>query len=588
MQKRSIQFKLFSTYSLLLGAFFLSVMVVATVYLWYNISRSIVSTQKQQVQGFNNAVESYFDTMNRFSTTLLYSEDFKKYTISELPAVGNDSTRRAEIIQDIYYIAYEKLRYGYDVGVLTRDEHFFWFGEVILTEDVSDLPDLPPYYEDYQGFGAPEIYVQAENTYLDAICRTLNQPRPEGGVISLVRTMNLQNRFANPQAILEVQVSQREFASFMEETSGGAESGALEISVFNDKGQCLYGDAALYERIDPKASRWKQVGGEMLLGQEIFSGNVVLVYEIPVMEYYHSLIVLAAVTLVFSVVMLLLLLGSTYGISRKLSRPLLRMSEQVEKIDLSKPFPFVRLDTDVRELDLLAQAIDGMNESLQTSLDHILTLRSAELQARFLALQSQMQPHFLYNTLTVIEGLSRQGNQRAVSQICGNLSQMLRYVSSKEDSGVPLYAELAFTKSYAEIMSERFPEASVTTDIPLEMMHLTIPKLVIQPLVENAFKYAGRSDVQIEIRGVLEGERWRIIVMDNGAGFTEEKVREFLNRAGDCDVTERWTGINGMGLKNIQARLILQYQNDAVFVIRTQAGGHVEIGGKVEGCQPEK
>ena len=127
----------------------------------------------------------------------------------------------------------------------------------------------------------------------------------------------------------------------------------------------------------------------------------------------------------------------------------------------------------------------------------IIVAHTSELQIRLMALQNQMQPHFLYNTLAVIGNLSDQGATNVASKMRQSLSQMLRYVRAKEDSGVFLYEELGFLKNYTTIMWERFPQTKIHIQIPLEMMDFRVPNLILQPFGENSFKCVPRSDIEI-------------------------------------------------------------------------------------------
>lgn len=212
---------------------------------------------------------------------------------------------------------------------------------------------------------------------------------------------------------------------------------------------------------------------------------------------------------------------------------------------------------------------------------HIITLKDFEIHSKLLALQAQMQPHFLVNTLTTMGSMADEMGNMDISRMCLNLTQMFRYISAEESQGVRLFEEMKHVERYVEIMKERFPNAWVETDIPLDMMNIRIPKLIIQPLVENSFKYCNRSKPHIRVTGEMPEEGvWRVKVSDNGAGFTEEKAAEILQK---CEksmegVNSLSTKIDGMGLVNVYVRLQLFYREQVVYTINEEG---IMIGGKI-------
>lgn len=165
--------------------------------------------------------------------------------------------------------------------------------------------------------------------------------------------------------------------------------------------------------------------------------------------------------------------------------------------------------------------------------------------------------------------------------MCLNLTQMFRYISAEESTGVRLFEEMKHVNRYVDIMKERFPNAQVDTDIPLEMMNIRVPKLIIQPLVENSFKYCNRSKPYIRIVGArTEGDCWSIRVTDNGEGFSESKAAEILKKCAKSmdGVNSLSTKIDGMGLVNVYVRLQLFYREEVVYEVNQEG---IVIGGKI-------
>lgn len=578
---------LFRVYTLAFLAFFLVMAAATTFFLARTIDKYIIETQKNMTAAVSRSVDRYFSDMNEFSLELMNDPDFKQAVLSDLPRTLETGASQSAILQRVYNSAYKMIENGYRVGVVTKGGVYIWLGDKILVEQLEGQTGL---YDDYNSYGSPVLKCMAYNPSLLQIPGGSNSTYSQEPVLTLSRSINLHNRFTLPQAMLEIQVSQKEFQSFMESVQGSCEE-QLRICVYAGDGSCLFGDTDILDF--PESLRtgnptdWMRFQGDMVRADPVFQGGVQVVYAIPAAVYYEKLVLFLGVAAAFYGIMLIVMLIVSYCVSLKLTRPIQDVSRQLENISLTQPGPLPKVETNIYELDLMAQTVSQMDKKLTDTMQQMVIAQTAEMQSRLMALQSQMQPHFLYNTLAVIAGLSEQGNADAVSRMCRNLSQMLRYVSSKEDKGVTIYEEMLFLKCYLAIMQERFPQTQVRMDIPLDMMELRVPKLILQPLCENSFKYAGRNDVSICVHGQLEADRWTIRVTDNGSGFPQETIDTIMARCRRifADKQALSTKIDGMGLVNIYARLALFFRDDFVFRIHPTEG--ITIGGTIDAAECE-
>jgi two-component system, LytTR family, sensor kinase len=179
-------------------------------------------------------------------------------------------------------------------------------------------------------------------------------------------------------------------------------------------------------------------------------------------------------------------------------------------------------------------------------------------EARLHALELQIQPHFLFNTLNSISALVRISRQREAVTMIAGLSDLLRY--SLDNAGaqrVPLAAELAITERYLEIERLRFPDRmAFEIDVPAALRASAVPTLLLQPLVENAVRHgiarlAGPG--RIAIRGWRDGDRLCLEVFNTGALAADYRA--------------------GVGLRNTMARLRHLYSADHDFELRAAGGG---------------
>ena len=169
-------------------------------------------------------------------------------------------------------------------------------------------------------------------------------------------------------------------------------------------------------------------------------------------------------------------------------------------------------------------------------------------EARLAALSSQINPHFLFNTLNSVASLIRQDPDQA-RQVVYKLSKILRRLLRKQDNLVTLREELSFIDDYLAIEIVRFGEKlHFVKDIAPECLDMLVPSMLLQPLVENSIRHGLASKVSggtIRVRGLRANGRLQILVEDDGVGIPEAKLARLFE--------------NGIGVNNVNERLKVLY-----------------------------
>lgn len=572
--------RMFQAYALLFLAFFLVADILVVSFVTNDINRSILDTQRQMTDGIAQAVEQYIKEMDDFSMSLMNSNRFKDAVLVELPEARRTGSSQQDAWMTSYMEAHEMFEKGYRVGVATMSGYYIWMADQVLVEPVLNEVDT---YADYEGSGKARLYALEQNDYLLSIDMRLPTVYRDNPTIVLARSINRQNIFTRPEAILEVHVDRKDFHRFVRRLVPEDEE-ALGISIYTDQLQLLYGeDAARLLAVDDGSQQWFKIqNGDLVRVTPIFGDGLILVFRVPESVFMQKIVTFLLSSVGISLVMCGLVMWFTYRLSQSMVRPIGQICRQLESIDLSRNHPQPKVETHIAELDFMSQRVVDLNQKLIENLDNLVTLRAAEVQSRYMALQSQLQPHFLYNTLATIGMLSEEGKGTVVSRMCENLSEMLRYVSAPGETAVPLYEELSFLQRYVDIMAERFPKARVWIDVPYEMMEIQVPKLVLQPLCENAFKYSGRPDTEIWINGSIEAGYWLLRLRDNGPGFAPETIEKIMARGRRLrrETGQIATSIDGLGLANIYARLGLLTHDRFRFEIT--ADGEILVGGVLD------
>ncbi len=291
---------------------------------------------------------------------------------------------------------------------------------------------------------------------------------------------------------------------------------------------------------------------------------------------------------------IIMLVFVVFHITKHAAKPLQALASSVKQVSYSNLSLELNYTDYPDEITALNEAFEKMFQRLRQSMDEIVRMQACETRANMVALQSQMNPHFLYNTLTVIKALSREGNTIQIALTCDYLVKMLRYISMYDEHSANLKQELSHTENYLNLMKIRYEDQfsySISIDSDVNVEKLKIPKLTIQPLVENCFQHGFKSVAPpwtVHIHFWVCAPHWYVSITDNGIGITEEaktellnRIAEFLSHSSDAILSLK---IGGMGLVNTVARLKLKYGDSILFDINSIPGGGTTIvlGGFLE------
>ena len=228
---------------------------------------------------------------------------------------------------------------------------------------------------------------------------------------------------------------------------------------------------------------------------------------------------------------------------------------------------FEGLETSILSTSLNAM-IDKINELLEQVTPEQIRLRKAEFEL----LQSQINPHFLYNTLDAIVWLAESGEKEKVVSTVSSLSNFFRASLNQGKDIVTLKEDIGHVRSYLEIQKIRYQDIlDYEIDIDEEINECLIPKITIQPLVENAL-YHGiknkRGKGKISIKGKKTDDGAKISISDDGLGITADRLRVVMNNINNRSDSEKTT----YGLYNVNERIRLNFGEKYGIKIESEYG----------------
>ncbi|BBI31567.1 histidine kinase [Cohnella abietis] len=287
-------------------------------------------------------------------------------------------------------------------------------------------------------------------------------------------------------------------------------------------------------------------------------------------------------TLVIGVITLFIAMILAYFIAGSMTKSIRKLREHMKQVELGN----FKVTVPVRsydEIGSLGMSFNRMTRQIDYLVEKEYEARLLKKEAEIVALQSQINPHFLYNALGTIDALASIEGQEQISRISQSLGSMFRY-SIKGGQVATLSEEVQQVKLYLSIQQIRY-EDRVTYQIEIEpgLEEQLLPKLVLQPIVENAIKHGieqirDGGCVTIQARSIPDG-RMAIRVHDNGAGCDERRLGEIRNMLNNTGFASRMADEDrsSIGLDNVNRRIRLYYGEQAELTFDSSKGTGTEV-----------
>ena len=285
-----------------------------------------------------------------------------------------------------------------------------------------------------------------------------------------------------------------------------------------------------------------------------------LVGVIPMSTFNLSIQKTRAYVVLFAALMMLGALIMNQYFARRISDPIVRLNDAIQNIETGFTLDDSVFEGGSEEVENLGRSIQAYLSEIRRLMDHIVTEQESKRKSELDALQSQINPHFLYNTLDSIVWMIEGGRQQEAVTMITDLAKFFRLSLSKGKTIISVKDELSHAKTYMNIQKVRYKNAfEVEFDSEGDVEDYCIVKLVVQPILENAL-YHGMKDVEED--GKIRVHAWRdaddiyIEVSDNGYGMSEEEAAGLLTGEEKEFSTKKGSGV---GVLNVHRRIQLRF-----------------------------
>jgi two-component system sensor histidine kinase YesM len=287
----------------------------------------------------------------------------------------------------------------------------------------------------------------------------------------------------------------------------------------------------------------------------------------PIYTYRLLLWLLSFVSFVF-------IIAYSYWLYQLIRKPLHHMISGFRKVEAGKmeqlPLPRSR-----DEFQYLFQRFNMMTNNLKVLIQEVYEQKLRAQTSELKQLQSQINPHFLYNTYFILYRLAKMHDNDSVIQFSQKLGEYFQYITRNGSDDVPLDAEIKHSRAYVEIQNIRFAKSRITVDfweLPEGCHDMRVPRLILQPFIENAYQYGletKRKDGRIVVQMLEQDGHLLISVEDNGERLTDA-VLEMLH----TNLEKQFAGMEYTGMLNVHRRLQIRFGAEfGVSVARSVLGG---------------
>jgi two-component system, sensor histidine kinase YesM len=361
------------------------------------------------------------------------------------------------------------------------------------------------------------------------------------------------------------------------------------VYLLNKEGQIIYNpngsDKAyvnthqLFEQIySSENENYLKTDSHYVFFKKAFNGQVTIMKIIPmtiIMDGVTKTFVYGIMISIISIIITILL--SIY-MSLKTTKPIIQLVDAMKEVGENNFDVHIKTDRN-DEIGLLEKNFTAMVYRIKELIEKEYKSEIATKEAQFKALQAQINPHFLYNTLQLVGGMAVARNTTNIYLIIGALSDMFRYITGKQGDLVKIADEIEHIKNYLFIQEQRF-EGKVEIDIFVEegTDEYMISMLMIQPIVENAFVHGfeqktGTWKLLIEVQKVFD--ELEIIISDNGMGIPEDRLSELQQHIYHQLQPLKTKG--SIGILNVAARVEFYFGPDSYFDILSEVGKGTQV-----------
>lgn len=582
----SIKAKLLFTY---LPVIFLSLICLSTFVYWVTAE----NMKKRAIENFqyNNshtvtAVDSFFDTMIQISRL--------GYWDASAQAVLNRNSREyldKNGYSDYYlHIDFNLITMDFLGKMLALNEYIdsLYFGGLNTGQVYTkNYPSIYSYqYETEEWY---QQVINSDSTQIIGLHPKYNRNSEKNINVITIGTTYVQPITKEKLGVLLINISPSQFSSLLKSShTGGGQEYLIDENNYviyspnaEEIGKNAY-DVISFEWNSETEVCTTNVKGEetLLVSRQSPISHWHVVSSITTKELYQDISFFRNSVLILSGCVLSFFVFLSFMLANKLTRPIKDLNLTINEIKTGN-LDIAYSPKGRDEISQIGYSLEDMAHKLKQMVQQIKETESQYRAAELQALQAQINPHFMYNTLNAIKWIADIQGSNGISDMIFHLISLLNFTAKVKTDFITVYEEISFLQDYISLINLRyFNHISVNWDIPEEIYSYQILKFLLQPFVENAL-FHGYDGVQADFSILLSAYKKEtdlvFIISDNGKGMNQQTVDTLMQSGGTSK------SFNSIGISNVIQRIHFHFGEKYGIKIYSQEG----VGTKVEIQIPE-
>ncbi|MCP1137340.1 sensor histidine kinase [Paenibacillus polysaccharolyticus] len=572
--KRSIRNKLILTMTLVAVLPVIVITAVAAENARSSMEAEVMDTNRVNMNWASVYLAEQFTRMNNIIYSIQISDELHQYLAlgQEAPASSRFDEQKAvfNMLNSVYYSAGNYV-FGVELYLKEQDTLFTFNSMESRIKTVADIPQgYHKLFAEHKDFTIINDPIDPQKFHMT---RSMNRFEDQ----AQIGAISLEIKWAEFNQTLELLDSRGDYTAYIGDSSGHP--------VYQPNSSIQPSDEALKQLSETKNNAgFIRTAQEYIFYHDIESTGLRVIKIVPdhvinesALETMKYGLVVGGVATVVSVALAALVAWRT-------SKPIVRLANSMKGIQLIKDRKVERSGR-VDEIGLLEKNLHGMASRIREHIRDNYLMNLEKQTAELKALQSQIHPHFLQNTLQMIGGMVYSQKPADSYKVIRALSEMFRYIVRAPDGLVPLQSELDQLEHYMLIQKQRFAtRLEYKLEITGELRECYIPKLSLQPIVENAFlhgleKKPGEWKLGIEVLCDPQQGRVTIQICDNGMGMEPDRLVEMQSKLERITrYTDRvWNSGTSIGLLNAASRMVMHFGPDYGMRMESKLGQGTKV-----------
>lgn len=578
-ETRSIKNVIFMHFGVFTSFIFIVILSISYFYFYHTLIQRAQNNKLQTVKEVMHNLDFYFDEMESTLKTTALNEEVVNGLANVNTKNYYDSLQHSRTVRNLI-MAIKIINKDINDVIIIKDDGYTYEATMDVKYDYNFLAQ--PWFPIIDQFRNKKYFIEPHD--IDYFIKE------ESNMRSISAVMPIWSVFSrNHIGLVMAEINENTISDILSRLKYSSEDKIYLVNK-NNEIICAYGKNAedyfndnLLLALDKSNSYDVQkINGvkQLILYQDSSVAPWQIIVVTPIKYLVEDLKLYQYLVLVGFLIMLPIIFVATYALSKKIVKPIDSLMGHMDVISTGE-FIHIEQSSDYVELNTFTLEFNIMIDKINKLINDVYKMEIASKESQLRALQQRIDPHFLFNSLQLIQSMAVLNQTEEIKQMAKSLGFLFRYAIVNSENLASIEEEVQHLKHYMEVQTKWFYKScSYELKIDDSILDCKIPRLSLQPIVENIFRHGFRNkeEGQIVITGYQMDSYVIIQVRDNGVGISDERLLEIK---GDLEQLKESKEGKHIGLRNVHKRLVLKFGEQYGISLKSKKDSWTEITLKI-------